>query len=84
MRNQKTLLAELPMARSRDDRDARALRAWAREERTAWLAAISLDPLLPEELLPRDYLGQDTWRVRAEVLREAAKQLRSFCRENGT
>lgn len=30
---------------------------WAGQERAAWLEAVSLDPLLPEVLLPPGYLG---------------------------
>ncbi len=34
------------------------MRRWLADERAAWLKAIASDPLLPEVLLPRDYLGQ--------------------------
>jgi phenylacetic acid degradation operon negative regulatory protein len=34
------------------------MRKWLADERTAWLEAIGADPLLPEVLLPKNYLGQ--------------------------
>ncbi len=57
---------------------ARALLRWAAAEREAWLDAVTNDPLLPARILPADYLGQQAWRRRVEVLREAARQLRTF------
>jgi len=51
---------------------------WATTERTAWLAAVKSDPLLPEQILPAGYLGRQAWRRRMEVLREAGRQLRVF------
>lgn len=40
------------------------MRKWLADERTAWMSAISYDPLLPEELLPKNYLGQKALRER--------------------
>jgi DNA-binding transcriptional regulator PaaX len=40
------------------------MRKWLADERTAWMEAITCDPLLPEVLLPRDYLGQRAVRER--------------------
>jgi phenylacetic acid degradation operon negative regulatory protein len=57
---------------------ARALLRWAGAEREAWLEAVKIDPLLPAGLLPQDYLGQQAWRRRVEVLRDAGVQLRTF------
>jgi phenylacetic acid degradation operon negative regulatory protein len=57
---------------------AKTLQHWAAEEREAWLAAVRIDPLLPERLLPPDYLGREAWRRRQEVLEKARQQLRSF------
>jgi DNA-binding transcriptional regulator PaaX len=57
---------------------ARALLRWAAAERDAWLDAVTNDPLLPERILPPDYLGQQGWARRIEVLREARRQLRTF------
>lgn len=57
---------------------ARALQRWAAEERTAWQAAVEIDPLLPKHLLPPDYLGCRAWQRRIEALRQAGQQLQSF------
>ena len=51
---------------------------WAADERQAWQAAVGLDPLLPQRLLPRDYLGRQAWARRIEVLGEAGGLLRSL------
>lgn len=40
------------------------MRKWLADERTAWIEAITNDPLLPEVLLPKDYLGQKAFRER--------------------
>jgi len=40
------------------------MRRWLADERTTWMEAITCDPLLPEVLLPRDYLGQRAVRER--------------------
>ena len=55
-----------------------ALRNDAASEREAWLDAVTHDPLLPGRILPSDYLGQQTWRRRVEVLRDASRQQRTF------
>jgi phenylacetic acid degradation operon negative regulatory protein len=40
------------------------MRRWLADERAAWLEAVMNDPLLPEQLLPKDYLGQKAFRER--------------------
>jgi DNA-binding transcriptional regulator PaaX len=40
------------------------MRSWLADERAVWLEAITADPLLPEVLLPKDYLGQKAFRER--------------------
>jgi phenylacetic acid degradation operon negative regulatory protein len=40
------------------------MRKWLADERTAWMEAIAVDPLLPEALLLQDYLGQKAFRER--------------------
>ncbi len=40
------------------------MRQWLAAERTAWMEAITCDPLLPEVLLPKGYLGQKALRER--------------------
>jgi DNA-binding transcriptional regulator PaaX len=57
---------------------AKALLRWSAMEREAWLDAVINDPLLPGRLLPSDYLGQQSWQRRGEVLRAASRQLRTF------
>ena len=58
---------------------AKALLRSAAAEREAWLEAVTNDPLLPGRILPSDYLGgQQAWRRRVEVLRDASRQLRTF------
>ena len=58
----------------------RALHKWAGEERAAWLTAVTGDPLLPEVLLPRGYLGRKAWELRVKTLGKAGNQMRSFVR----
>jgi DNA-binding transcriptional regulator PaaX len=72
------ILAELPREALRNETAAKALLGWAATERKAWLEAVTSDPLLPEKLLPSDYLGQKSWRQRTKVLREAYRQQQTF------
>jgi phenylacetic acid degradation operon negative regulatory protein len=72
------LLDERPSGNLKDEVRARALQRWAAAEREAWLDAVAIDPLLPERLLPSDYLGRKAWDRRVDVLREAGRQLRTF------
>ena len=58
--------------------EAKALRRWAGEERSAWEEAVSKDPLLPGSLLPEEYLGKNAWHSRAVALERAFKLLRNF------
>jgi DNA-binding transcriptional regulator PaaX len=73
------ILGERPDGALRSDAAAQALLRWAAAEREAWLDAVRADPLLPERILPSDYLGQEAWRRRIKVLRQAGQQLRTFC-----
>jgi len=72
------VLKERPGGALRNDAAAKALLRWAGSEREAWLDAVTSDPLLPGRILPADYLGQQAWRTRVEVLRDASRQLRTF------
>lgn len=72
------ILGEHPAGALRNQATAKALLRWAAAEREAWLDAVMIDPLLPERLLPTDYLGKAAWQRRVEVLRRAGRQLRSF------
>jgi DNA-binding transcriptional regulator PaaX len=75
-----TVLEERPDAALRNDAAPKALLRWAAVERQAWLAAVTNDPLLPSRILPSGYLGQQAWRRRVEVLRDAGRLLRTFNR----
>jgi phenylacetic acid degradation operon negative regulatory protein len=44
--------------------DSLKLRQWLASERSAWLAALEIDPMLPEVLLPSDYLGLEAFKQR--------------------
>jgi len=72
------VLGEHPKGQLRNHSTARKLRDWATRERSAWLAAVNLDPLLPKRLLPPRYLGCLAWKRRIEVLRQAGEQMRRF------
>jgi phenylacetic acid degradation operon negative regulatory protein len=72
------ILDQLPAAPVRDAAAAKALQRWGAAERAAWLAAVAKDPLLPQALLPADYLGRQAWRKRIQVLGNAGEQLQSF------
>jgi phenylacetic acid degradation operon negative regulatory protein len=56
----------------------KSLLRWLALEREAWLAAISSDPLLPERILPANYLGKIAWSRRKEVLRETSRRWQNF------
>jgi phenylacetic acid degradation operon negative regulatory protein len=75
-----SVLARMPQVRLSDEPAAMAFREWAGQERLLWLEAVTLDPLLPERLLPKDYLGRKAWRKRVEILGSAAQIARSFVR----
>jgi DNA-binding transcriptional regulator PaaX len=49
-------------------------RRWLAQERAAWNAAISLDPLLPHELHPPDYAGPQAFIRRKQVFRALANE----------
>jgi phenylacetic acid degradation operon negative regulatory protein len=72
------ILGGRPRETLRNETAAMSLLRWAAAEREAWLDAVTCDPLLPERILPSDYLGQWAWRRRVEVLRDAGRQLRTF------
>jgi DNA-binding transcriptional regulator PaaX len=72
------VLERRPNDSLRDATAAKSLRQWAAAERQAWLEATSADPLLPERLLPPDYLGRQAWRRRLEMFNRAGQQLRTF------
>ncbi len=68
-----SILKAFPNEPASSETGRQCLRDWAADERDAWLAAISVDPLLPEALLPRGYLGRKVWRRRQDVLGRAGR-----------
>jgi DNA-binding transcriptional regulator PaaX len=57
------VLKKHPRRETRGDFARRAIQAWIRNEQSAWLEAIELDPLLPKCLCPTGYLGPKAWDV---------------------
>jgi DNA-binding transcriptional regulator PaaX len=51
------------------------LRPWLANEREVWLAALARDPLLPEVLLPPDYLGYAAWEQRSAAFNALTRRL---------
>ena len=62
------ILGRRPTAALKSESAVKKLLSWMSQERTAWLAAVGIDPLLPARLLPRNYLGQKAWRQRLQVM----------------
>jgi len=62
----------------RNETAGKAFLSWASAEREAWVEAVTSDPLLPERILPSNYLGKPAWQRRIAVLRKAGQQLRSW------
>jgi phenylacetic acid degradation operon negative regulatory protein len=58
--------------------------SWLLKERHAWRRALDLDPLLPDPLLPKGYLGKEVLALRRHLLRQAFAHLaRPHPRPNG-
>ena len=72
------ILSQRPSGKLKNELEARAMQNWGRAEREAWNAAIQVDPLLPEELLPPRYLGRRAWQRRTKALGKAQRDLVSF------
>jgi DNA-binding transcriptional regulator PaaX len=72
------VLADFPREAPQNKTAAQSLLRWAGAEREAWLAAIQLDPLLPERILPPSYLGLEAWRKRVDILAAARDQIECF------
>ena len=49
------------------------LHEWASSEKSHWQACMETDPLLPRELLPEDYVGEQAVKKRLAALRKAGK-----------
>ncbi len=72
------VLGQRPAGRLDSESAAKLFHRWAGRERHAWRHAVERDPLLPEKLLPADYLGRRAWKARLETLAKAAEQSRTF------
>ena len=72
------ILEQKPSHRITEKIQATALLNWAEAERLAWRRALDQDPLLPESLLPRGYLGKRAWARRVDVLRLARRAIGAF------
>lgn len=47
--------------------------SWFETESNLWSAAFELDPFLPNVILPKGYLGKESWRLRKRVYSDWAK-----------
>jgi DNA-binding transcriptional regulator PaaX len=74
------ILKNRPTARLGSDGASQTFRRWAAQERAAWLAAASADPLLPRRLLPAGYLGCKVWHARKQTVARITDQIISFGR----
>jgi phenylacetic acid degradation operon negative regulatory protein len=72
------VLGQRPGGPLKTESAVRGFKRWAEAERTVWLEAVSLDPLLPERLLPEAYLGRRAWKQRTQALAEAGRLIRGF------
>jgi phenylacetic acid degradation operon negative regulatory protein len=73
-----SVLDQCPLEPLHSRAAALALQRWAAAERESWLKAVAIDPLLPERLLPPNYLGRQAWRRRVKVLHQGGRRLRTF------
>jgi len=71
--NYRKVLEVRPTGRLGSESAAHAFRKWAAVERTAWLAVVNKDPLLPDPLLPDDYPGRAAWQLRIKALRQSPR-----------
>ena len=53
------------------------MRVWLADERAAWVKAVTNDPLLPEDLLPKDYLGRKAFHERQSTFHDLGRTLPS-------
>jgi phenylacetic acid degradation operon negative regulatory protein len=72
------VLAARPSGALRSRAAGMTLADWAAREQEAWLSAVRIDPLLPEQLLPSGYLGQKSWLQRMKILGTVGQQIRRF------
>lgn len=74
-RRQMKILEQRPRGSLNSETAAKAFRRWTNLERHAWQVVASLDPFLPETLLPSGYLGRVAWKKRLEVMAKATSQM---------
>jgi phenylacetic acid degradation operon negative regulatory protein len=72
------VLEQRPNKRLDTEGRAKVFHHWVQQEHRAWQQAMSMDPLLPECLLPPGYLGRKAWCKRCRILVQAAEQMRTF------
>ena len=66
------ILAARPRRIPNDKTSAIKFFQWLSQEGRSWLDAVNKDPLLPNRLLPPNYLGQKAWQRRVKAMKEAA------------
>ncbi|MDQ8183388.1 PaaX family transcriptional regulator C-terminal domain-containing protein [Pelagicoccus sp. SDUM812005] len=69
-------VAENPPASQAGDPSA-SLANWFKKESTLWSSAIEIDPLLPRELHPKNYLGPSGWETRQQAFQAWRELLQS-------
>ena len=72
------VLDRMPSQLLQNESEALRLQQWCCEERSAWNSALSRDPLLPEQLLPKNYHGRSAWDRRLQVLSKVGCRIRDF------
>ncbi len=79
-RNYGDYIAHLKKAPTRGDKTATApdaLRGWIHQENQIWRRAVRIDPLLPNQLLPKGYRGRVAWKRRREVWKRIGSRMRN-------
>lgn len=66
-----TILERFPQVARRNTRES--LADWTAVENAASRACLRTDPLLPAQLLPKNYVGRKIWDQRQKVLADAAR-----------
>ena len=72
----KRYLAFLSKRRPAVDSDGAGFSNWYEKESALWRSAFDLDPFLPNELLPKGYLGKEAWRRRKDAFRRWSREMR--------
>ena len=62
------------------DKSRESLAEWTAKENAISRAILRIDPLLPSELLPKEYVGKKIWKNRRKILAEAARLAASLTR----